>query len=226
VTDTDTRKGLIYDTREAWLTAAVNAIRPRFEALGHEVPAFRVSVGFPKGVASEVAGVIYGVTYNRHYVADGAYEVFISPEDADTVNMILTVWHEMIHVTAGLDCGHKGEFVTLARAFGMMSPYTETPAGIELAADLLTLCAALGPYPGSFMTLPTRRRKADPVITTTVTPTVKPGRVSSGPAKQTNRNIICRCVDCGWTFRATRMWIARGLPTCVCGGKFTETGPQ
>src|SRR5437868_1346488 len=105
MTDTDTRKGLIYDTREAWLTAAVNAIRPRFEALGHEVPAFRVSVGFPKGTGAEVAGVIYGVTYNSYYVADGAYEVFISPEDADTVNMILTVWHEMIHVTAGLDCG-------------------------------------------------------------------------------------------------------------------------
>ncbi len=39
------------------------------------------------------------------------------------------------------------------------------------------------------------------------------------------RLLKCQCENCGYTIRVTRKWMATGLPTCVCGTKFTpESG--
>ncbi len=40
------------------------------------------------------------------------------------------------------------------------------------------------------------------------------------PAPQRNRQLLCRCNKCGYRMRTTESWIARGLPTCACRGKF------
>ena len=38
-----------------------------------------------------------------------------------------------------------------------------------------------------------------------------------GTPKQAARMIKCVCDECGWTFRAARSWIEKGLPSCSCG---------
>ena len=42
------------------------------------------------------------------------------------------------------------------------------------------------------------------------------------PAAQRCRQVLCVCPCCGWRMRASRLWILRGLPRCVCGEPFVE----
>ncbi len=42
------------------------------------------------------------------------------------------------------------------------------------------------------------------------------------PPAQRCRQVLCVCPVCGWRMRASRLWISRGLPKCVCGEVFIE----
>lgn len=204
------------DTREQWLQQAVEVFRPRFEEVGYPLPAtVRISVGFAYGTRAE-SGTILGVTYNGAVVEDGVFEIFISPEDADTASMLETVLHELIHVVVFED-GHKKRFAEIATRLGFEGPMTATPPSVELAAELITIAATLGPYPGSKITIPKRSKVPAPVP---VGPSGKPIKVHTGAGTQTNRQMKCVCPGCGWTFRAARSWIEKGLPTCACGEQF------
>jgi hypothetical protein len=53
-----------FATREEWLVAAMDAMRPWFTGIGAELPcSIRISVGFTRGTASENAATL-GVTFN------------------------------------------------------------------------------------------------------------------------------------------------------------------
>lgn len=201
-------------TREAWLMAAIEVFRPRFVEIGFPLPErVRVSVGWGSTGARQESAKILGVTYHSSLSGDGVNEVFVTPEDADTASMLETLLHELIHVALDCEDGHKGRFAEAATRLGFVGPMTATPPSIELAAELVTIAAALGPYPGSQINLPARV----PAVPTPVTPGGTPVKWTSGPGTQTTRMIKLVCPEDGYAVRTTKKWIERGLPFCPDG---------
>jgi hypothetical protein len=207
--------------RETWLRSAIEILRPRFIEIGYPVPdRIRVAVGFgPQGGRQENAKIL-GVCLSRACSLDQVNEIWISPEDADTASMLATLIHELIHAALDNEDGHKGRFVDAMVRLGLEGKPTATHAGVALAADLITIAATLGEYPGSRVDLtgvlaPAGGRPKGPV--------------SSGPKPQTNRHLKAECtadpdaVCSGYTVRLSRKWVElAGMPLCPQGHEMTS----
>jgi hypothetical protein len=177
--------------REAWLEAAINALRPMLEENGSPVPAdVRVSCGFPGGKSvHKVIGQCWASKAN-----DGVSQVFVSPLLHDGVEILAVLIHELIHAWNDCKDGHKGAFRRAALAIGLEGKMTATTAGEALTGRLGELAAELGDYPHKKMTL-----------------------ADLGIKKQTTRMIKVECPACGYVVRTTAKWLEIGTPTCVCG---------
>lgn len=179
-------------TREQWLTAAVDALTPRFEALSLAVPTVRVSVGWPGGPGKKNA--VIGQCWSTKASADGVAQLFISPVLDDPVQVLATLLHELAHAVDDNEHGHRGPFIRTVRGLGLVGKPTATVAGEELAEELAELVKVLGEYPHSRLTL-----------------------LEGGPKKQTTRMLKVACPVTGYTVRMTRKWIDEvGLPVCPC----------
>lgn len=198
-------------TREAWLEAAIDALRPRFAEIGLPLPdKIHISVGFGYGARRE-SPTILGQCWAQRASEDGVNHLFVSPEVNDTARILDILIHELIH--AGDDCqsGHKGRFAEAAVRLGLEGKMTATRASVTLAAELLCIAETLGAYPHGAL--------HPAVQTVPVDPTGKPvpGRIHSGPRKQSSRMLKVACPCCGYTVRTTTKWLEVGLPRCPAG---------
>ncbi|MDG4825998.1 hypothetical protein O7635_29465 [Asanoa sp. WMMD1127] len=215
----------VKDTREAWLHRAVEIFRAKFIEIGTPLPeTIHVSVGFAAGARAE-NGKILGCTYKRELSEDGNSHVFISPESGDTVEVLETLLHELIHVADNCESGHKKFFAEAATRLGFLGPATMTPASPTLMAELVLIIDSLGHYPHSAMTLPTRVTAAN-IPGVLVGASGGPIKWSSGPAKQGTRmlKMVCDNSECpahGYTVRLSAKWIAIGAPRCPMGHEMT-----
>lgn len=203
-----------FATREEWLVAAVEALRPRFELVGATIPAVRVSVGWPggRGKKNSVIGQCWAASASTDSVA----QVFISPvldatvgtpakDGASGTEGVLDVLvHELVHAVDDNKSGHKGEFTKLAKALGLTGKMTATVAGPELAEHLNGLANTLGAYPHAAITA-----GADG---------------ADGPSKQGTRMLKVECAEgSGYVVRMTRKWLDEyGTPTCPCHSERME----
>jgi hypothetical protein len=179
-------------TREQWLTDAVAALTPRFEALSLTVPTVRVSVGWPGGRGKKNA--VIGQCWSTAASADGVAQLFISPVLDDPVQVLSTLLHELAHAVDDNEHGHRGPFVRTVRGLGLVGKPTATVASEELAEELAELVEELGEYPHARLT-----------------------SLAGGPKKQTTRMLKVACPGTGYTVRMTRKWIDEvGLPVCPC----------
>ena len=187
-------------TRESWLLSAIDRMaRSLFPAF--KQPKWRVTCGWPKGVRGGKHAI--GQCWDRTSSNDGTYEIFISPELDRPHEILHTLAHEMIHAIVGCDKGHKGEFVALCKAIGLVKPWTATTPGPELAATLAIYALQLGPYPHA--------------------------RLNDVRKRQTTRMLKATCPnpDCEirlnvegnkpYTVRITQQWADAGMPSCPCG---------
>ena len=181
---------LQYSTREAWLQAAIAKLAPEYP---QDLPEVRVSVGFPKGVR----GGKHAIGQCWYTAEDGIAAVFISPElgpvDVHKGQGVLpTLVHELVHVLAGPEAGHKGAFRTIAQGIGLEGKMTSTHAGESLAQRLHALAEELGPYPH--------------------------GKLSGSVGKkQSTRMLKAECAPCEYIVRLSRKAAEYGMPTCPCG---------
>lgn len=192
-----------FKTREEWLNAAVEKLRPLIVAKERELPAkIRVSTGWPSnGALATKKGRVIGQCWSPECSLDGATEIFISPVLGEVENsdgVLLTLLHELIHAAVGDECGHKGEFKSLATALGFLGPMKTTPAGPELLELAKELAVDLGPYPHATLDFTKRLKK-----------------------KQTTRmiKVECLCDDgegtCGFKVRASKTALLEiGIPAC------------
>ena len=175
-------------TREAWLHRAIEAFRPRFTEIGLPLPAkLHVSVGFGYSSRAE-SKYILGQCWARRASADGVNHIFLGPQEGDPAGMLVSLLHELIHAADDCASGHKGAFAEAATRLGFDGPMTRTPPGIELAAEVITLAEALGPFPHA------RLDPAAADVPAPVPPGGAPapdpgGKVHSGPGKQGTRLI-------------------------------------
>lgn len=184
----------MHNTREAWLLAATEKLKPLFKQHGHDIPELRVSVGFP-GLRSAKKAI--GQYWHAEACLDAVPQIFISPVLSSPIRALDVLVHELVHAcTPGH--GHKGAFAKLARAIGLQGKLTATVAGPELEKHLANLVVELGDYPHAGITLTDRK-------------------------KQTTRLNKAECQSCGYTVRVTAKWLdSVGAPLCPCSGEQME----
>lgn len=189
-----------YSTREEWLTAAVQALAPLFDALADEkLPAVRVSVGWPGGNGRKNS--VIGQCWSTKVAADNVSQLFISPVLDDAVRVLDVLAHELIHAIDDCVSGHKGRFTKIAKAIGLTGKMTATVAGPDLGLQLLNIADELGEYPHAAL--------------------VNPGQGADSPKKQGTRQLKVECAEgSGYKVRMTRQWLDEyGAPICPCHGE-------
>jgi len=182
-------------TREEWLNAGLNALRPWFQEKAQvEIPAdTRVSVGFPGGGSDRKR---IGECWPRARSKDNVNEIFINPTLSDPVQMLDVLAHEAVHAVDDCVSGHKKAFRTIAKAIGLEGKMTSTHAGVELKAELERILTALPPLTHGALDL-------------------------TGRKKQPTRLVKLECDSCGMLIRTTAKWLEQtGNPSCACGGQF------
>lgn len=180
--------------REAYLTALVEKVRPRFFALGAPFPeTLHLSVGFPSkgGLAKKKRAI--GECWDASASADGRRHIFISPLLSDVVDVGATLVHELAHAALPDGIGHTKPFAGLAKQLGLEGKPTSTTAGSELRMLLAGFAEQLGPYPHAELS-----------------------HVAFGGKVQTTRMLktMCPVEGCGYTTRLSRHWLDVGAPIC------------
>ena len=95
-----------HTTRESWLLAAVELLRPTFLAKQHVIPNnCQVSCGF----ASTGSKHHIGQCWSRNSSVHDRNQIFISPALIDPVAVLDTLVHELVHAVD--DCKNKHVFV-------------------------------------------------------------------------------------------------------------------
>ena len=143
-----------FNERESWLAAAAVALqhqvfpRANIEAQQWEQRKYRVACGFPIGYRGSRTGkVTLGQAFDPSISGDGTFEVFINPILYKPLDVLAVLAHELAHVWAGIQCGHRGEFARVARGIDLVGPLTSTSAGSWLSAELADIAQILGTYP-------------------------------------------------------------------------------
>lgn len=183
-----------HTTRESWLAAAVEALRPVFAAQAKHLPdKLRVSCGWPSRGGTSVVKIRMGECWSAERSQDNTVEIFVSPRVGDSNEALAVLAHELVHAAlfaAEKRHGHGKSFQTLAAAIGLEEPWTSSVPGPTLKAVLADLGTSLGAYPGS------------------------PLRPEQKEKKQTTRMLKCLCSKCGYTLRTTQKWIDVAVPYC------------
>ncbi|HDR9259641.1 TPA: transcription elongation protein SprT [Burkholderia vietnamiensis] len=199
---------------------------PRFAELGHPLPAFRVSIGWPS--AGKDAPVT-GECWDKRVSKDGHFEIFLNPGRDDGPQVACTLAHELIHAAVGLDQGHKGNFARVALELGFTRPLTHASAEVpeKLAAWVGPIIKEVGALPHGAITY----TKTGDVRVKRTGAGVVPldggdgdgdgdgGPINTRPPKQSTRLHKVCCADCGYTVRVTQRWIEEGLPHCPNHGE-------
>lgn len=134
-----------HTTREAWLIAAIEALRPLFAEKKHLIPQnCQVSCGFAStGTRSHHIGQCWPTSYS----ADERNQIFISPSLADPIEVLDTLVHELVHAVDDCKNKHGKEFKKIALSLGMVGPMRSAGAGPALKVQLEAIAQVLGPYP-------------------------------------------------------------------------------
>lgn len=179
--------------REQWLhTAVEDHLKPMFAAQEFDLPAVRVSTGWPSRGGTSTKKRVVGECWKAEVAEDGVSQIFISPVLASGVEVLAVLVHELVHAWDKGESGHRGSFATACKALGLEGPWTSTHAGVDLTLALEGVVEVLGEYPHSKMT-PTIQRKV-----------------------QSTRMLKVVCPEDGYTIRTTKKWLEVGLPFCPC----------
>jgi len=181
--------------REAWLDEFATRLQPVFSAAGYPIPRnIRVTCGFPSKRATPGKNTRIGECWSSSASTDGTFEVMVSPVLDDPMLVAGVLAHELVHAAVGLECGHTGEFKTLALAIGLTGKMTATVPGDLFKRHADPILADVGPYPHAMLNATGK---------------------SSGPPKQSTRNLKLTCPSCGYRASTTRIWLdMAGAPIC------------
>jgi hypothetical protein len=185
----------VFTTREAWLLAAIEELRPLFTAAGLKAPAkIRVSCGFPgTGNRRTVKGECWG---------GKAASIFISPLQSDEACVLETLVHEVLHACLPKGVKHGAPFKAAMVPLGLTGKATATEPTPELLEKFKPIVKKIGPYPHTALSLGDRAEKP-----------------------QTTRLLKFACSVCDFSVRVTAKWLKEMKnPSCwVCGEPMCDT---
>jgi len=197
------------ETREHWLELAVLKLRPLFAEIDVELPNVRVSVGWPSRGGVGAKKKVIGQCWKTTVAGDNVSQIFISPvlgtaNEADAIQLLGVLAHELIHAADDCESGHKGAFGKMARALGLAGKLTATVVDpdSELYRQLAVILDDLGPLPHAAL---------------------NPFEMEKQRPKQGTRMLKLTCPNDGYTARTTRKWLDDlGAPKCPCGMELEE----
>ncbi len=182
--------------REWWLYQAAGFLLGMMQAAGVSVVPVRVSCGWPSRGGLGKGPHVNGQCFAQEVCADGVSQIFISPRIAESIDVLGTLLHELVHAVVGCKYGHRRQFSQVARQFGLIGPPTATQVGPELAVVLQGFVEQMGPYPHAPIVLSQKPKvgsrlrlyecRCEPVVKIRV-------------ARDTLHAV---CQDCGWPFVA------------------------
>jgi hypothetical protein len=173
--------------REAWLLNAVEHLKPVFEKAGYYLPQVRVSVGFTStGARSRHIGQCWSTCAS----ADNINQIFIAPQESDSVEVLDTLTHELVHAVDDCKNGHGEKFKEIALAVGLKGPMRSAGANESLRQELARIAEKLGKYPHPRLSVP-----------------------SGSPRAQTKRP-GAKCSKCGYEVVMLKKFIPMGPPMC------------
>ena len=173
-------------TREIWLESAIVEIAPIFMKAGYTIPLCKVSCGF---TSTGVRSGHIGQCWSTKSSSDGVNQIFISPSLDDSLEVLDTLVHELVHAVD--DCQHKHgkEFKKISMNLGMVGPMRSAGAGPELMKKLKVVANNLGPYPHSRLSVPKKI-------------------ISRMPRPR------AQCSNCGFTVPMLKDFLHYGPPIC------------
>lgn len=185
-----------YTLREHWLTDLAKQSERFF--VGLKLPPYRVTVGWPLGGALSTKRQVLGQCFGSEVSTGNIHELFITPVIDEPMYVAGVLIHEMTHVIAGVDAGHKGRFTKIAKQIGLTKGKPTTAlSGDKLSEYLQKVVDRLGPYPHKAIK-PTLKKKEKEVKALTLS-----------------------CEACECKIRMSIKWMSEaGIPTCACSGVF------
>lgn len=187
-----------HDTREGWLIAATNEMRPWFAEAGYTLPeTIRFAVAFPSVGAR---GKAIGECWQPAASADGFHTVIVRADQATAIEVLGVLVHENVHASLPTGTGHGKVFRKAATKLGLAGKMTTTVPSPELIERLHALAERIGPLPHAKLNF-------------------RDGQGEDRPKKQTTRMLKAQCDCCGYTIRLSRQWAEVGLPECPADGE-------
>ena len=189
------------NTREEWLTAAVNLLKPLYGDKVKFPEVVRVSIGFPpkKGLGKRR---VLGVCCSSDMAADRYPQIYINPtitEVGGKEGVLSVLAHELIHA-CGIS-GHGKEFRAVGLYIGLEGNMASSVAGESLVYFFEHIQKKLGSFPHAYLSNVYPNNQ-------------KPDRC---------RMMKCVCDKCGYTIRVSRKWIDLGIPNCpICNVKLEK----
>ncbi len=176
-----------YKTREDWLLAAIEAVRPLFVEKRHDLPNdCQVSCGF---ASTGTRSHHIGQCWSKESSTDERNQIFISPALHEPVDVLDTLVHELVHAVDNCEHNHGREFKKIALSLGMVGPMRSAGAGPELKIKLQAIAQTLGPYPHGKLKVVHRRA------------------ISRSRPR-------AKCPTCGFQVPMLKRFLAYGAPIC------------
>lgn len=183
-----------HDTRESWLRAATNELRPYFENSWYPLPQkIRFAIGFPStGRRGRRIGECWHSSTSADEHFDQHFEIFIRADIADPGEVLGVLVHELVHAVVPIHAKHGKLYRAAAVKIGLDGPMIHASPGILLRKRLDEIAAILGPLPHARLN-------------------IDPGADNRGPAdrsrKQTTRMLKAECCknECGYIVRVAAM---------------------
>lgn len=183
----------IQSTREAWLRAGTNELRPYFASLGYKIPEnIRYALSFTSGGKRGIEGECW----HPEFSADGHYEIIIKADREDPVEILGILVHQLIHSLLSAAVKHGKAFRDIAVRVGCMEgKMSHALPSPPLRERLAVIAATLGPLPHA---------KLDLI-----------SGANSAKKKSGVRLIKAECgAACGYTICLLPKWARVGLPLC------------
>jgi hypothetical protein len=175
----------LHTVREDWLIDFTDRARERFEAIGYPLPYnLRTSIGWTsKGADSNCIAEATHASAS----SDGHYEIFVSPRTPQGDNVDVAVaaalTHELAHLAAGFEHGHKGPFKRCATALGLVGRMEATLPGTDWFKWAQPILEEMGPMPMG---------------------TIDLSKATAGRAPTAKTSLLkTYCPSCGWLARVT-----------------------
>ena len=105
-----------HTTREQWLQQAILSLTPLFKEKGYAVPKCHVSCGF---ASTDVKRGHIGQCWSTKASTDKVNQIFISPALSDSVQVLDTLMHELVHAVDDCENKHGPVFKKMALKLGI-----------------------------------------------------------------------------------------------------------
>ena len=185
---------LFNGTREEYLQKAKAELNERvFKQAGYEIPEVKISCSWALGTADKNKKTL-GQCVPRSWSKANINEIMIVPTVDDSVQVIDTLAHELVHAVDDCESGHGAGFRKICMAVGLngSSQMRCACAGDELTQTIKEIVEDIGLYPHNELQIHKRKR-------------------------QTTRMIKVSCTECNFSYRTSRKNIDM-MANKICNG--------